>query len=173
VGVDVVDTAGHAEQDDYSPFLSRNALVEIHGYVPVYDLTSRLSFSKIQALSDQLERLQGDSPVPRILVGCMLDLCAEREVGKEERRRLAKLLGNIPFVEVSSKHNINVGEAFGLLLAEVEKEEAGEGWGGGRGMGRRSNSLVGGEVVEEGFLGAVGGEEQEQQRQGGGYCVVS
>lgn len=110
----------------------------------------------------------------------MLDLCAQREVGKEEGRKLAKVLGNIPFVEVSSKHNINVGEAFNLLLGEVEKEEAGEGWGGregGRGMGRRSNSLVGGEVVEEDFLGLVGGEEawkeQEQQRQGGGYCTVS
>lgn len=180
---DIVDTAGHtheqAEEGDYSRFLSRNALVGIHGYVLVYDLTSRLSFSKIQALSDVLVRFQGGTPVPRVLVACMLDLCAQREVGKEEGRKLARALGDIPFVEVSSKHNINVGEAFNLLLGEVDREEVGKGGGGregGRGIGTRSNSLVGGEGV---FWGEKEEEweeqqkEQQRQREQGGYCAVS
>lgn len=180
---DIVDTAGpthdQAEELDYSRFLSRNALVGVHGYVLVYDLTSRLSLSKVQEFNDVLMRFQGGCPVPRVLVACMLDQCAQRKVGKEEGRKLARALGNIPFIEVSSKHNINAGEAFNLLLAEVEREEMGDFGGseGGRGLGR-SASLIGGEGVEGEFLGLVGGEkgwkEKEQQRQGDSYiCVVS
>ncbi|KAM3570561.1 hypothetical protein VYU27_007371 [Nannochloropsis oceanica] len=180
---DIVDTAGHtheqAEEVDYSRFLSRNALVGVHGYVLVYDMTSRQSFCKVQEFNDVLVRFQGGSPVPRVLVACMLDQCAQRKVGKEEGRKLARALGNIPFVEVSSKHNINVGEVFNLLLAEVEREETGElgGIEGGRGIGR-SPSLIGGEGVEGEFLGLVGEEkgwkELQLQRWGDGYaCIVS
>jgi len=167
---DIVDTPGPTRQyteyakEEFSRFLSRNALIGIHGYLLVYDITSRESFTIIQTLNEVVLRYHGDSPVPRVLLGGKLDLCAQRQVGKGEGRALARTLG-IPFLEISAKHNVDVERAFRMLLEEVERGEAGEGKG--------KWSLLGGEEEEQAFLGCRHERERSWEYDGYGYCVVS
>lgn len=73
--------------DEYSR-LSRNASLGVHGYVLVFSLISRQSFSAIHKVNDLLLNTLGDVPdVPRVLVGSMEDLSEQRQVSKKVRAR--------------------------------------------------------------------------------------
>lgn len=74
---DIVDTAG---MDEYSR-LSRNASMGVHGYALLFSIASRQSFERIKEVNDSLLNTLGDAPdVPRVLVGSMHDLTAQRQV---------------------------------------------------------------------------------------------
>jgi len=116
--VEIVDTAGN---DEYSR-LSRNATVGVHGYVLVYSVASRASLEKLRNLNKMLFNMIGNPPsIPRVLVATMQDAHEQRTVNYSQGLALASELG-IPFIECSSKTGENIGEAFSLLLSEVEKE---------------------------------------------------
>jgi GTPase SAR1 family protein len=68
--------------------LSRNASLGVHGYILVFSLVNRSSFEQVQRVhTSLLQTLLGNNapdtsnslwaPPPRVLVGTMLDLCAE------------------------------------------------------------------------------------------------
>ena len=72
-------------QDEYSR-LSRNASLGVHGYILVFSIVSRQSFEMIHHVNDLLFNTLGDAPdVPRVLVGCMKDLAAQRQVNEMVR----------------------------------------------------------------------------------------
>ncbi|GMH87979.1 hypothetical protein TrVE_jg2373 [Triparma verrucosa] len=115
---DIIDTAG---MDEYSR-LSRNASVGVHGYVMVYSINSLQSFKKISQINTTLLNMLGDAPdVPRILVGSMNDLTADRQVTSSQGQELADSWG-VPFIECSSKNGDNVRDVFHSLLKEIEKD---------------------------------------------------
>jgi len=115
----IIDTAG---MDEYSR-LSRNASVGVHGYVLVFSITSRQSFGMISQVNDSLLNTLGDAPdVPRVLVGSMKDLSANRQVSTQDAQQLADSW-KIPYIECSSKTQENVGEVFQTLLREIEKDD--------------------------------------------------
>ena len=75
-------------QDEYSR-LSRNASLGVHGYILVFSIVSRQSFEMIHHVNDLLFNTLGDAPdVPRVLVGCMKDLAAQRQVNEMVRIKL-------------------------------------------------------------------------------------
>lgn len=123
---EIVDTAG---MDEYMP-VSRRASVGVHGYIIVYSTTSRSSFEKADIIHDRLLNILGTDHLPLVLVGACADLAdAEggraREVQTAEGTALAQQWGGagggrVPFLEVSSKRNVNVTEAFETLLREIE-----------------------------------------------------
>ncbi|KAI9878354.1 MAG: Ras GTPase ras2 [Pleopsidium flavum] len=132
--LEVLDTAG---QEEYTA-LRDQWIRDGEGFVLVYSITSRASFTRIQKFHHQIQRVKesssagsptgggylssplaatpsmvtaggGHSPV--MLVGNKSDRVTEREVSTQEGQALAKDLG-CEFVEASAKNCINVEKAF-------------------------------------------------------------
>jgi GTPase KRas len=129
--LEVLDTAG---QEEYTA-LRDQWIRDGEGFVLVYSITSRASFTRIHKFYNQIQlvkesanagsptgssylggpiagSLLGSSgPVPVMLVGNKSDKAVERTVSAQEGSALAKELG-CEFVEASAKNCINVEKAF-------------------------------------------------------------
>lgn len=123
--LEVLDTAG---QEEYTA-LRDQWIRDGEGFVLVYSISSRSSFSRIQRFHHQIQRVKeasANSPsypgsplssttpsgnVPIMLVGNKSDRVTEREVSTQEGNQLAKELG-CSFVEASAKNCVNVENAF-------------------------------------------------------------
>lgn len=121
--LEVLDTAG---QEEYTA-LRDQWIRDGEGFVLVYSISSRSSFTRIQRFHHQIQRVKEASPpsypgsfaapssppgaVPIMLVGNKADRVTEREVSTQEGHALARELG-CEFVEASAKNCINVEKAF-------------------------------------------------------------
>lgn len=129
--LEVLDTAG---QEEYTA-LRDQWIRDGEGFVLVYSITSRSSFSRIEEFSKLIKRVKesvssgsptgatylssslnapvttSDGPVPIMLVGNKSDKAVERAVSSQEGFALAKRLG-CEFVEASAKNCINVEKAY-------------------------------------------------------------
>lgn len=123
--LEVLDTAG---QEEYTA-LRDQWIRDGEGFVLVYSISSRSSFSRIKRFHHQIQRVKESvnasptypgSPisnsapnanVPIMLVGNKSDRVTEREVSTQEGHALARELG-CEFVEASAKNCINVEKAF-------------------------------------------------------------
>lgn len=114
---EIIDTAG---QDEFS-IMSQKHLLGIHGYMLIYSVASRSSFDMIPVLRDKILNATGAETLPMVCIGNKSDLDASlRQVSAEEGQKLAQELG-IGFMETSAKNNVNVEQAFLMLIAEIEK----------------------------------------------------
>lgn len=130
--LEVLDTAG---QEEYTA-LRDQWIRDGEGFVLVYSISSRSSFTRIPRFHNQILRVKesagtggsplanynnsnamysGGSPatgsVPIMLVGNKSDKVTEREVSTQEGHALARELG-CEFVEASAKNCVNVERAF-------------------------------------------------------------
>lgn len=123
--LEVLDTAG---QEEYTA-LRDQWIRDGEGFVLVYSIASRSSFTRIQRFHNQIQRVKESSasspsypgsplsasspgaPVPIMLVGNKCDRVTEREVSTQEGNALARDLG-CEFVEASAKNCVNVEKAF-------------------------------------------------------------
>ncbi len=123
--LEVLDTAG---QEEYTA-LRDQWIRDGEGFVLVYSISSRSSFSRIKRFHHQIQRVKesttsspsyigspiaavsSSAPVPVMLVGNKSDRVTEREVSTQEGHALARELG-CEFVEASAKNCINVDKAF-------------------------------------------------------------
>lgn len=123
--LEVLDTAG---QEEYTA-LRDQWIRDGEGFVLVYSISSRSSFSRIKRFHHQIQRVKesvasspsypgspisamsAQAPVPIMLVGNKSDRVTEREVSTQEGHALARELG-CEFVEASAKNCINVEKAF-------------------------------------------------------------
>jgi GTPase KRas protein len=123
--LEVLDTAG---QEEYTA-LRDQWIRDGEGFVLVYSISSRSSFSRIRRFHHQIQRVKEScasspsypgspisavspqTPVPIMLVGNKSDRVTEREVSTQEGHALARELG-CEFVEASAKNCINVEKAF-------------------------------------------------------------
>jgi GTPase KRas protein len=129
--LEVLDTAG---QEEYTA-LRDQWIRDGEGFVLVYSISSRSSFTRIPRFHNQILRVKesagsGGSPmanynnstqmytgasnaanVPIMLVGNKSDRVTEREVSTQEGHALARELG-CEFVEASAKNCVNVERAF-------------------------------------------------------------
>ncbi|OJJ50470.1 hypothetical protein ASPZODRAFT_181037 [Penicilliopsis zonata CBS 506.65] len=125
--LEVLDTAG---QEEYTA-LRDQWIRDGEGFVLVYSITSRPSFSRIQKFYQQIKMVKESAhsgspsgasyltspihspaagpplPIPVMLVGNKSDKGVERAVSAQEGQALAKELG-CEFVEASAKNCINV-----------------------------------------------------------------
>ena len=139
--LEVLDTAG---QEEYTA-LRDQWIRDGEGFVLVYSITSRSSFSRIQRFYNQIQRVKDSSnagsptgvgylaspispsmstftgPPPVMLVGNKSDRVTEREVSTQEGNALAKDLG-CDFVEASAKNCINVERAFYDVVRNLRKQ---------------------------------------------------
>lgn len=108
--LEVLDTAG---QEEYTA-LRDQWIREGEGFLLVYSITSRSSFSRIRSFYNQIQRVkEDDDPFSVVIVGNKSDRGPEeREVSTQEGEALAEELGNVAFFESSAKHNIHIEAAF-------------------------------------------------------------
>lgn len=143
--LEVLDTAG---QEEYTA-LRDQWIRDGEGFVLVYSISSRSSFSRIKRFHHQIQRVKestGSSPsypgspiaamagninVPIMLVGNKSDRVTEREVSTQEGHALARELG-CEFVEASAKNCINVEKAFFDVVRIIRRQNAGSGSGPSR-----------------------------------------
>jgi Ras family protein len=116
------DTTG---QDELTVFSARH-YIGVHGYIVVYDVTSRHSFEMARYINDKiLTTMMGSAEfIPRLLVGNKCDVNSRRQVSYEEGEQVAQEMG-CDFLEVSAKTNKNVEESFHTLLSSIYEKE---GW---------------------------------------------
>jgi GTPase KRas protein len=89
------------------------------GFLIVYSITRRSSFSDLADYREHILRLKESSLVPIVLVGNKCDLESEREVTAAEGAELAKSFG-CEFFEVSAITGINVEQSFSALVRELQ-----------------------------------------------------
>jgi len=128
--LDILDTAG---QEEYSAMRDQYMRTG-QGFLLVYAITSRGSFSEIVAFKEQILRVKDKDRVPMILVGNKSDLEPERQVTTGEGQDLARTF-NAPFMESSAKTRVNVEEAFFELVREIRKSGGGAAPAGAKGSG--------------------------------------
>lgn len=126
--LEILDTTG---QEEYTA-LRDQWIRDGEGFVLVYSIDDRSSFTRIKSFHDQVRRIKGSTTLthdslskheedielqlkpldfPVMLVGHNCDRLAEREVSKEEGQALARELG-CAFLEASAKNCINVEKTF-------------------------------------------------------------
>lgn len=139
--LEVLDTAG---QEEYVA-LRDQWIRDGEGFVLVYSICSRPSFSRIEKFYHHIQRVKADSnnsspplpgsplsptmqmaapspePTPVMLVGNKSDRVTEREVSTQEGNAMAKKLG-CEFVEASAKLSINVEKAFFDVVRQLRKQ---------------------------------------------------
>ena len=139
--LEVLDTAG---QEEYTA-LRDQWIRDGEGFVLVYSITSRSSFTRIRKFQSQIQRVKessnagspttggylsspvsqtmmtGAAQAPVMLVGNKADRVTEREVSTQEGSALAKELG-CDFVEASAKNCINVERAFYEVVQSLRKQ---------------------------------------------------
>lgn len=159
--LEVLDTAG---QEEYTA-LRDQWIRDGEGFVLVYSITSRASFSRITKFYNQIKMvkestssgspsgpsyltspMQGSTgpplPVPVMLVGNKSDKAVERAVSAQEGQALAKELG-CEFVEASAKNCINVEKAF-YDVVRMLRQQRQQAQGGGRSQDRRQPGFASG-----------------------------
>lgn len=137
--LEVLDTAG---QEEYTA-LRDQWIRDGEGFVLVYSVSSRSSFTRIQKFHHQIQRVKESSggsptyagsplskmaggpfgPAPVMLVGNKCDRVTEREVSTQEGTALAKQL-NCDFVEASAKTCHNVERAFYDVVRQLRRQRA-------------------------------------------------
>jgi GTPase KRas protein len=138
--LEVLDTAG---QEDYTA-LRDQWVREGEGFVLVYSITSRSSFSRIQKFHQHIQRVKGPAhhggghapsgggfnmpmssavgaQAPVMLVGNKSDRGTDRDVSMQEGQALARSLG-CDFVEASAKDSINVEKAFYDVVRHLRQQ---------------------------------------------------
>ncbi|KAK7397854.1 RAS2 protein [Neonectria punicea] len=177
--LEVLDTAG---QEEYTA-LRDQWIRDGEGFVLVYSISSRSSFSRIKRFHHQIQRVKescasspsypgspistaSSQPVPIMLVGNKSDRVTEREVSTQEGHALARELG-CEFVEASAKNCINVEKAFYdvVRILRRQRQQASRPSGGSSGRQRTGNGDAGGH--REGKGNRKGGGDRK-----GSKCVV-
>ena len=139
--LEVLDTAG---QEEYTA-LRDQWIRDGEGFVLVYSITSRSSFTRIRRFHNQIQRVKESSSAgspttggylsstvpqnmlnstmqaPVMLVGNKSDRVTEREVSTQEGAALAKEMG-CDFVEASAKNCINVEKAFYEVVRSLRRQ---------------------------------------------------
>lgn len=155
--LEVLDTAG---QEEYTA-LRDQWIRDGEGFVLVYSIASRSSFSRIKRFHHQIQRVKESCasspsypgspisaanpqlPVPIMLVGNKSDRVTEREVSTQEGHALARELG-CEFVEASAKNCINVEKAFYdvVRILRRQRQQASRPTGGSGGRSRTGNGDI-------------------------------
>jgi len=88
-----------------------------HGILLVFDVTSMLSFTKVQNWLSDIQKHAGAN-IPVVLVGNKTDLAERREVLPETAEMFSQQ-HNLPYVECSAKTGTGVDKAFMTLVNKI------------------------------------------------------
>lgn len=125
VKLQIWDTAG---QERFRT-ITHNYYRGAHGIALVYDVTHAGSFENIRKWIQDVHTY-AESSVNIVLIGNKCDLSDKRVIDTEKGREIAKEYG-IEFFETSAKADINVQEAFAVLVRKVTDRLFNEGGASG------------------------------------------
>ena len=111
--VKIWDTAG---EERFKNIIS-NYYIGANGILLLYNITNRESFDNLNSFLIEIKK-NPKKDVSIILVGTNCDLEDERIVTYQEGKDFATKNG-MKFIEVSAKNNINIKEAFNILLEDI------------------------------------------------------
>ena len=114
VKLQIWDTAGQERFRTITTAYYRGAM----GIIFAFDVTNMESFEHMGKWMDDVLNLAA-SDVDKVLVGCKCDLKNERTVGAKQAKMFAEE-HQMPFLEVSSKENINVDKCVIDLAQRVK-----------------------------------------------------
>jgi small GTP-binding protein len=114
IRLQIWDTAGHERFHS----ITKNIYRGVNGVLFVYDVTLRKSFNSMKNWIKDTENI--DKDIKGIIVGNKIDLSEKIEIQKDELNELGEKK-NMPVIECSAKENINVNEAFDLIIEELLK----------------------------------------------------
>jgi len=97
-------------------------MINGEGFLVVYSITSRISFSEVVSYQQHINRIKDGRHVPIVIVGNKCDLENARQVGTSEGRDLAMSYG-VPFFETSALTKVNLEEAFFALVRCVRQHQ--------------------------------------------------
>ena len=103
------------------------------GFLIVFSIVQESTFKDIPDIIDQIFRIKDSDQVPLVLVGNKVDLEEDRQVATDAGQKRAKKYKNCEYIETSAKLQINVKEAFEVLVRKIackapkKKKEGGGG----------------------------------------------
>lgn len=117
--VDFLDTAGTIA----FPAMRRLSIINAHGFVLVYSITSEQTFKDVKDLWEQIKEARDNyQELPCVIVGNHLDEENNRQIERFDALNWAyneDLAGS--FIEVSAKTDRGIPDIFRLLLEQVKK----------------------------------------------------
>ena len=116
IRLQIWDTAGQERFHSITKNIYRNA----NGVLFVYDITNQESFNNIKNWIKDLQNVGKD--IKGVIIGNKIDLEKNRIITKEDLEEIAKKY-EMPFLETSVKNNININEAFELIMDELLKNK--------------------------------------------------
>ena len=116
IRLQIWDTAGQERFHSITKNIYRNA----NGVLFVYDITNQESFNNIKNWIKDLQNVGKD--IKGVIIGNKIDLEKNRIITKEDLEEIAKKY-EMPFLETSVKNNININEAFELIIDELLKNK--------------------------------------------------
>lgn len=118
--LDILDTCG---MEEYSAL--RDQWIRSQEYfIFAFACNSRNSIDRLTPLISQVSRVKDEpiSNIPSIIIGTKYDLDEEFEFDTGELERLARET-NSPLIFTSARYNINVEEAFLLIIKQFRKNQ--------------------------------------------------
>ena len=113
IRIQIWDTAGQERFNSITKNIYRNT----NGVLFVYDVTNRKSFNSMKNWIKDTEKI--DKDIKGIILGNKIDL-EEKQINTDELEELGNKM-KMKFLETSAKENINVKEAFNLMVEELLK----------------------------------------------------
>ena len=113
VKLQIWDTAGQERFKNITASYYRGG----NGVLLIYDITDRESFESLNFWLIEIEK-NANKNVKILLMGNNCDLEDKRKVSYQEGKDFA-IKNNMLFLEASAKDNINIKEAFELLIEEI------------------------------------------------------
>ena len=113
VKLQIWDTAGQERFKNITASYYRGG----NGVLLIYDITDRESFESLNFWLIEIEK-NANKNVKILLMGNNCDLEDKRKVSYQEGKDFA-MKNNMLFLEASAKDNINIKEAFELLIEEI------------------------------------------------------
>ena len=117
IKLQIWDTSGQERFHSITKNIYRNT----NGVLFVYDITNKQTFNSIKNWIKDTENI--DKDIKGVIVGNKVDLEKGRVIDKESLEELGNKR-KMPFLETSAKENINVNEAFNLLIDELLKDKS-------------------------------------------------
>ena len=116
IRLQIWDTAGQERFHSIAKSIYRNA----NGVLYIYDITKKQTFKSIKNWVKETSSI--DKDIKGIILGNKIDLKNEREVNEDDLKEVS-IQNNMPSLECSAKDNININEAFNLLIDELFKDK--------------------------------------------------
>ena len=116
IKLQIWDTAGQERFHSITKSIYRNT----NGVLFVYDITKKDTFSNIKNWIKDTENI--DKEIKGVIIGNKIDLEENREIEEDDLKELSNIK-NMPALECSAKNNINVNEAFNILIDELLKDK--------------------------------------------------